>query len=123
MKKRLHDAVVLEALNDSKKSYDKFSKDLSNSSAMRILSLYQALKYADKMEEHFKATYTNSFEKNRTLLSVSEEICKNFDALKINHSLTDEDENEWFGLYLRTFIGRYKELYQNEKRMEVSVGE
>lgn len=123
LKKRLHDAVVLEALNDSKKSYDKFSKDLSNSSAMRILSLYQALKYADKMEEHFKATYTNSFEKYRTLLSVSEEICKNFDALKINHSLTDEDENEWFGLYLRTFIGRYKELYQNEKRREVSVGE
>lgn len=111
--KRQKSKVTLAALDLAENQYEEKKEVLSNSAAMRILTLYQGLKSGENMLEVFEKDSEKSFEKNKNLLAVAKELVKEFNKLEIT-----TEKNSMFDLYLRTFIGRYKELYQTNKRNE-----
>ena len=111
--KRQKSEVTLAALYLAENQYKEKKEVLSNSAAMRILTLYQGLKSSEDILTTFKKTSEKSFEKNMNLLEVAKELVKEFNKLEIT-----TEKNSMFDLYLRTFIGRYKELYQTNKRNE-----
>lgn len=118
LQKRQEKRIVVSALNAAKILHSRFAGILSNSSAMRIMNLYQGLKQSDNMLEQFAKESAKSFEKNNNLKKLAEEICRSFELLNI-----EKQADRMFELYLRTFIGRYKELYQTVRKSEVSGNE
>lgn len=116
--KRQEKMIVISALTIAEKLYNKYADGLSNSAAMRILNLYQSIKQTENILQKFYDESAKSFEKNNNLKKLAEEICNSFKALNIEHQA-----EKMFDLYLRTFIGRYKEIYQTEKKSEVSGNE
>ena len=59
---------------------------------------------------------SETYEKNSALTSLARDIKDDFDAWKGQNTLSGEAE--YFTLYLRTFIGRYKELYTGDRNQK-----
>ena len=99
---RTKEKVVVSALNTAFTCYD---PALSVSAAMRIMTLYQSAGNRitpDLFEEKAK----KYFKKNALLLKLAEKLLKAF---------KDEENkfaDEYFGLFLQTFLGRYKDLHR-----------
>lgn len=110
--------IVIAALTFAEKAHNKFADSLSNSAAMRIMNLYQSIKHTDNMLRKFSEEAAKSFEKNNNLQKLAEELYNSFKAISI-----ENQTDRLFELYLRTFIGRYKEIYQTEKKSGVSGNE
>ena len=113
--KRQEKAIVIAALELAEKAHNKYAAGLSNSAAMRILNLYQSIRQSENILQSFSMEAAKSFEKNNNLKKLAEEICTGFKALNVENRA-----DKMFEMYLRIFIGRYKELYQTEKKSEVS---
>ncbi len=112
-KNRAVAAIKLDALDKANKAYENFGDTLSNSAAMRILNLYTGLNRSET--ESILQVYNASlvaFNKNDDLKRLAKRISENFAEIyeKYNDTI---GEDEAFNLFLKTFIGRYKEAYQD----------
>ncbi len=118
-KESTREKVIIAALNAAAKYYN---PDLSASAAMRIMTLYQ--KTGDEITpEWFERMSLRYFKKNdphsKDLLSeLADDLLKAF--------IDDENKfaDEYFGLFIRTFLGRYKEKHRiNNIAKEVKPNE
>ena len=82
--------------------------ELSNSAAMRIMNLLLGINGKDAYIS-FKNNLHN-FEKNKELYRLADDLCKKFDELRVSN------EDKMFEVFIRSFISRYKELYQLTKK-------
>ncbi len=99
--------VRLAALQAANELYN---KDLSGSAAMRILTLYQGMRGKETVApERFKEAAKEAFKKNRLLNALAAEMTDRF----LSHGPAFPPDR--FGLFLRTFIGRYKEIRQTDR--------
>ncbi|MBQ6119132.1 MAG: hypothetical protein IJK98_07860 [Clostridia bacterium] len=99
--------VRLEALLAANDLHD---NNLSGSAAMRMMTLYQALRLKGAVTpDGFKKEAEDNFSKNRALKALA---VKMTDRFLLQEPVFPQDR---FELFLRTFIGRYKEIRQTER--------
>ena len=109
---RTRRAVTLEALKAANRLH---SDTLSGSAAMRILTLYQGLREGGRplTPDLFDAE-AEKFKKNRELTRLAKAVTARFREAAF--------DDAYFELYLRTFIGRYKEIGQTKRAGARSEG-
>ena len=107
---RIAKSIALQGTKDAEIAYTKYT-GLSDSASMRLLSAYQALVkngIPTSLVEDYEG-FIQSFSANRELYALAKEILKKFKRL-------DHADGVLFSLYIKNFIGRYKELSQTEKK-------
>ncbi|MBR6360332.1 MAG: hypothetical protein IKS04_00920, partial [Clostridia bacterium] len=103
---KIKEEVVIAALNAAKSCYN---PELSASAAMRIMTLYQG-KGENITPNEFEEGSKKYFKKNVMLSKLSKGLLNKFNEGKF--------DSAYFGLFVRTFLGRYKEVHRinnNEK--------
>lgn len=114
-KQRAIEKIRIYALEEANKAYIEYNASVSNSAAMRILNYYVGLsrKGTKQILQNYKLNL-KTFECNAKLKVLAEKILENFKGhYNPDSGIRDViDENKAFEVYLRVFIGRYKEAYQ-----------